>query len=114
VATESADPDSVLACYERLLDARRATRALQDGSLTLVRTGDPTVLGYRRDVTGSGALVLISFGPNPGVARIVEPAAGAVWRPVAGSHRDLPERLLPGARVHLRPFEAIVAVTSDD
>lgn len=114
VATQAADPDSVLACYERLLAARRTTRALQDGSLTLVRTGDPTVLGYRRDVAGSGALVLISFGPNPGVARIVEPVAGAVWRAVAGSHRDLPERLLPGARIHLRPFEAIVAVTSDD
>ncbi|HET7169012.1 MAG TPA: alpha-amylase family glycosyl hydrolase [Candidatus Limnocylindrales bacterium] len=111
VAVQRADPDSVLACYQRLIAARNGLASLQDGSLTMVRTGDPDVLGYRRRGSGSDVLVLIGFADHDHHPRIPRPHGGSGgWRPVVGSHRDLPDRLTPGSPTTLRPHEAIVAV----
>ncbi|HZC33806.1 MAG TPA: alpha-amylase family glycosyl hydrolase, partial [Candidatus Bathyarchaeia archaeon] len=113
VAAESADPDSVLSCYRRMLSVRRRYRSLQDGEIALLRSiGDPTVLGYRRTGDGPEALVLIAFGPGSAVVSVPEPERGRVWRPVVGTHLDLPDALRPGTRVTLRPFEAVVSVAS--
>jgi alpha-glucosidase len=109
VETEMADPDSVLACYRRVLGARHALPSLQDGSLHLVRTTHPDVLGYRRRGSGDEVLVLIGFGAEPMTTTV--PRAGTHgWRPVAGTHRDRFVDLPDGAALTLRPFEAVVAV----
>jgi alpha-glucosidase len=109
VATQSDDPDSVLSCYRRVLAARRATRSLQDGALRLVRTDDPTVLGYRRVGPGPEALVLIAFGPGEATVTVPRRPGRGAWHVLTGSHRDRTGELSPGARLTLRPFEAVVA-----
>jgi alpha-glucosidase len=110
VRTESADPGSVLATYRRVLDARRSIRPLQDGALTLTRTGDPAILGFRRHGRWGEALVLVSFAPAASVTRVPRPAGGGRWRTVAGTHLDLPEAFGTDSTVRLRPYEGIIAV----
>jgi alpha-glucosidase len=114
VAVQAADPDSVLACYRRVLAARRATRVLQDGDLALVRTTDPTVLGYRRFGADPEALVLLAFGPEAGTTTVPQPGRGRVWRPLVGTHLDRSEPLVPGSSVTLRPYEGLIAVAARD
>jgi alpha-glucosidase len=109
VKTEMADPDSVLACYRRVMRARHAQPSLQDGSLHLVRTTHPDVLAYRRRGSGDEVLVLIGFGADPMMTTV--PRAGTHgWRPVAGTHPDRVADMPAGEPVTLRPFEAVVAV----
>ncbi len=94
VAVQSRDPDSVLACYRRLLAARRALPSLQDGALRLVAVDDPSVLAFRRVGSGQEVLVLAAFGADGATVRIPRPSGGGQWHPVVGTHLDLPERLL--------------------
>jgi alpha-glucosidase len=107
VAAQLADPDSVLACYRRALAARAAEASLQDGSIALLRTGDPDVVAYRRSGSGRDVLVLVAFGSAGATVRLPRRGARA-WRPVAGTHRDRQDPIRPGDPVVLRPFEAIV------
>jgi glycosidase len=110
VATQSHEPGSLLRTYRRILAVRRSTRSLQDGAMSLTRTGDPTVLGYRRHGPGGEALILVSFGPGAGAAHVPRPGGGTRWRPIAGTHLDLPEPCRGGSTVCLRPYEGIIAV----
>jgi alpha-glucosidase len=110
VARQRDDPDSVLACYRRIIAARRATPSLQDGDLSLVRLDDPDVLGFRRHGSGPEALVVVGFAARRHDVRLPQPLRGGSWRPIVGTHQDLPERLDPGVAAVLRPYEGIVAV----
>jgi alpha-glucosidase len=110
VRTESGDPGSVLETYRRILGARRSIRPLQDGALTLTRTGDPTILGFRRHGPGGEALILVSFGPGAGIAHVMRPIRGNRWRPVVGTHLDLPEAFDKTSTLRLRAYEGIIAV----
>ena len=113
VETQSLDPDSVLACYRRLLAARRMTPSLQDGRLRLVPTADPDVLAYRRLGSGPDVLVAIAFGADGGAVRLSRLARGGRWRVLVGTHRDLPH--IPGSAqsVALRGYEGLVLVAAD-
>jgi alpha-glucosidase len=110
VATQRADPDSVLACYRRLLAARDGQPSLQDGALRLVDAGDPTVLAYRRIGSGEEVLVLVAFDRGGASVRVPAPRGGGAWRPLVGTHRDLPGRIAARATHQLRPFEGLVLV----
>jgi alpha-glucosidase len=110
VASESGDPSSVLATYQRILAARRSLRTLQDGAMSLTRTGDPSVLGYRRHGPAGESLILVAFGPGSARPHLPRPTHGGHWRPVVGTHLDLPESLPAGGAVDLRPYEGIIAV----
>jgi alpha-glucosidase len=112
VATQREDPDSVLACYGRLIQARGEQPSLQDGALQLVDAGDPSVLAYRRAGSGPEALVLIAFEADGATITIPAPAEGETWQPIAGTHRDLPGELRSGGAQRLRGYEAIVAVAT--
>jgi glycosidase len=114
VASQVADPDSVLSCYRRILAVRRESTALQVGSLGLLRTVDPTVLGYRRVASDSEALVLIAFGPDEASVTLPGPRRARRWQAMTGTHRDRTEEFAAGARLTLRPFEAIVAMATAD
>lgn len=110
VATQLGDPDSVLACYRRLLAARRSLPSVQDGTLEVVSAQASSILAYRRSGSGPDVLTLIAFGPDATDGRVPVARHGGRWRPVVGTHRDLPGPLQPGARIRLRAFEGIVAV----
>jgi hypothetical protein len=36
------------------------------------------------------------------------PFVGGVWRSLVGTHRELPESIVPGIEHRLRPFEGLV------
>lgn len=112
VEAQAADPDSVLACYRRVLGARRRLRALQDGRLRLVRGSDPEVLAYRRSGEWPDALIGIDLGRTGGELRLPRLRSGA-WRPVVGTHVDLPEVDADAGRLRLRPSEGIVLEVAD-
>jgi alpha-glucosidase len=108
VAAQRRDPDSVLACYQRLLAARREQASLRDGSLELVTVGDRTVLAYRRRGSGPEILVVVAFDRRGAEVRLPRPEAGGGWRAVAGTHRDPPRPVESPGRLALRPFEGLV------
>ncbi|HEX5147726.1 MAG TPA: alpha-amylase family glycosyl hydrolase [Candidatus Limnocylindrales bacterium] len=110
VAAQRADPDSVLACYRRLLAARSRQPSLQDGALDLVDVGDPTVLAYRRRGSGDEVLVLVAFDRRGASVRVPPPRLRGTWRPIVGTHRELPAGVGSASPHRLRPFEGLVLV----
>jgi len=113
VETQWLDPDSVLACYRRLLAARQMTPSLQDGRLRLVPTADPDVLAYGRLGSGPDVLAAIAFGADGGAVRLPRLARGRRWRELVGTHRDLPSIAGSGQSVALRGYEGMVFVAAD-
>src|SRR6476469_10084362 len=107
VASEAADEDSVLACYRRLLRVRAVTPSLQDGAISLVRIGRPDVLAYRRRGSGPEVLTVIAFGRAGATVTVPPAGAGLTWRPVVGTHHDLPDTT-PGRALALRGYEGVV------
>ena len=110
VAAQDRDPTSVLACYRRVIAARRACRALQDGSLTLVRGLPADVLAYRRRAAGpvaGEALVIVAFGPAGVELEIPRPRGGGGWQVLVGSH-VVPSAPDHARRIAVRPYEAVV------
>jgi alpha-glucosidase len=110
VAAQLADPDSVLACYRRVLAARRDLPSLQDGSLALVRLARPDVVAYRRIGSGSEVLVLVSFSADEAQVGLPRPRAARGWRVCAGSHRVPAEPAEFGRSITLRGDEAVILV----
>jgi alpha-glucosidase len=117
VASETADPGSVLQVYHRLIRARRATRALQDGELHLMRGLRPDVLGYRRTspadgasgAAGASAAVLVAFGPDGAEVRLPRPPRGR-WHVLVGTAVQPPTPTDDGGRITLGPLEGVVLV----
>jgi len=60
VQTESADPDSLLNWYRRLIALRRSSAALSSGRTVMLDRSNSGVLSYAR-VAGDGASVLVSL-----------------------------------------------------
>ncbi|HEX5824174.1 MAG TPA: alpha-glucosidase C-terminal domain-containing protein [Candidatus Limnocylindrales bacterium] len=109
VATELADPGSVLATYRRLLGTRRRLRPLQVGSLRRVASGDRDVLAWIRATAGEEVLVAVNF-TNRMIRTTLEADAGpGPWLPVAGSHPDPGPPIDADRIVTLRPFDAVIA-----
>ena len=111
VATEASDPDSVLACYRRLLAFRRGSAALRSGSMTRLDSGTADVLAWTREHDGERLLVLVSF---VGEARTVDVGrlTGSVdWTTRIGTRRE-PTRPDAGGRLTLEPDEGLVLEAS--
>jgi alpha-glucosidase len=109
VAAQSADSQSVLSFYRRLLWLRREMSALRAGSQELVDTGKPDVLAYTRRAADGGAFVALNFASRP--ARVVVPPAGlgTSWRISLSTHPRTAEEALQGEAT-LAPLEALIAV----
>jgi len=106
VRAERADPDSVLACYRRLIAARKASQSLQVGPLTLLAPAHPTVVAYRRGEGPDAVVVAINTAPEVAEVRVDDLAPVGVLTPIVGTRLDLPAPVGPGGVVALRPFEA--------
>lgn len=61
VATEQANPDSVLNFYKRLIALRRKNAALREGQYIALNETDPNVLAYVRKSGDSAALVVLNL-----------------------------------------------------
>ena len=112
VATESADPQSLLNWYKRLIALRRSSAALRDGRTMMLDASNPHVLTYARTAPG-GETVLVSL--NMSAERQTIPLGLAA----AGLHGTQLRTLLASPapvtaaaadrRVTLEPFAAWVA-----
>ncbi len=80
VASESAEPGSLLSRYRNLVRVRHASAALRSGDLAVVRSV-PAVLAYVR--RGGGDTVLVAHNLGPGEAEVAVPdLAGASGEPL--------------------------------
>lgn len=61
VQTESADPDSLLNWYKKLIALRRANPALHDGGFAMLETASPDVLAYVRTPPKGSAPVVVAI-----------------------------------------------------
>ncbi len=109
VAIETADPRSVLACYRRLIRARRTRRALRAGSFGWVAQDQPDVLGWIRGEGPGAVLAFVNFSTDERNVTWVPPGGGSDWRPLAGTDPEPPR---PGSdsSVRLRGLEAALFV----
>jgi len=106
VATQAADPGSVLSTYRRLIALRRTREALRSGTLRLVDTGTPDVLAWYREAPGERLLVVVNFADEPRDTAVVA-VDDPICRPIGGSHVD-PSAPVRGSSLSLRPLEAVV------
>ena len=107
VATQSRDPDSILACYRRLLAFRRGAAALRRGAMTRLDSGTPDVLAWTRTTTTQHLLVAVNFAGEPRSIDVAATGGGGPWTPRVGTHRD-PSTPAADGRLDLRPDEAII------
>jgi alpha-glucosidase len=70
VQSESADPQSLLNWYRRLIALRRSNAALRDGRMVMLDRGNPSVLSYAR-VADSGETVVVLLNMSPDTQRVV-------------------------------------------
>ena len=73
VASQEADPDSLLNLYRALLRLRRMLPALHGGSLTLLDGLPGTVLGYVRREDSQSVTTLLNFSPRETVVKLDAP-----------------------------------------
>jgi alpha-glucosidase len=105
VADQSRDPNSVLACYRRLIAARRDSPALSGGSFKWLAVDTHGVLAWRRIAGSNEAVVVLNVEDHP-VELDVD--FGRPFRGVVGTHLGRPDLPNQRGRVHLAPLEGIV------
>jgi len=86
VAVETADPNSLLATYRSLIQARNQHAALRVGDLFLPQSGSATVLASLRVSHTETVLSVINLGPDPVTAFSLSLAAG----PLKGHYQAAP------------------------
>ena len=110
VEAQSRDPDSVLACYRRLLAARKSLPALRRGSLRRLPTDDPDILGWERTDGDATAAILVNFATHERRVNWADPADGSAgWRTVVGTGAE-PATPDASGELVLRGLEGIVLV----
>ena len=90
VATEAADPDSLLSTYRSLVSLRTAHPALASGDWIPVDAAAPSVVAYLRHLAGQSLLVVANVGDAP----VAVPGISLEAGPLCGS---LSPRVIHGA-----------------
>jgi alpha-glucosidase len=88
VASQAADPGSVLSFYRRLIWLRRAAPALRRGTLTLLDPLADDALGFLRQADGQTALVLLAFEGRGARAALPRSPSGRTWRVAVSTHHE--------------------------
>ena len=114
VQSETAEPDSLLNWYARLIALRRSNEALRDGGLAMLDVTNPDVLSFVR-VAGNNrgaTIVALNLSGEPRTALLDLGGlgiAGAVLRPLAATYdAPLNSYQIPGA-IELPPYAVLVA-----
>jgi alpha-glucosidase len=76
VATETADPHSLLAFYRKLLELRRDEPALRDGEYVPLNPQDPNVFAFVRRFKGEAVLVVLNMSGAPQFVKLDLAEAG--------------------------------------
>jgi alpha-glucosidase len=104
VARQSAQPDSVLATYRRMVWLRRRTPALQVGGFEWVVRGAGGLLVYRRTTPTERVVVAINVRRR---SASVPPPPGVSWEPLLTTAGASSRPIEPGP-MRLGPHEAVV------
>ena len=111
VATESADPSSLLNLYRRLNALRASNEALREGEYVPLAADDPNVLAYLRRSRDSAVLVVLNM--SAGAQTLRAPLAGQGVQARAGQVLIGTVRAAHTAvaldAIALQPFEVVVA-----
>jgi len=107
VARQQDDPESVLACYRRVIAYRRTVAALQRGTMTRVGAEVDDVIAWVREAGAERLLVVVSFVGEPRTLDLAAIAGGSRWVARVGTHRD-PAAPDARGRLTLRPDEAVI------
>ena len=105
VQTESADPNSLLNWYKKLIELRRTNPALHDGGFVMLEKSNPAVLSWvRTPPQGAAAavLVMMNLSPQPQTVSVDLKSAG-----VAGSSA----KTLASSDASLGPVTSLDKVT---
>ena len=107
VATESADPSSVLNLYKAVLALRHDNPAVRDGSYVPLNESDPNVMSYLRQAGKQAVLVVINMSDSTRTASFdltPQGLPGATAQPLVTSAAsgDL-------QAVHLQPYGVFIA-----
>ena len=99
VASQRGDPASLLRWTRKLITLRRSEPALRNGTMTLLETGSPEVLAWRRGSGARSVLVAINMGPGTETLAMAggSPVTLTATDPAAGPDRA-------GRRIVLPPF----------
>ncbi|MEX0614196.1 MAG: alpha-amylase family glycosyl hydrolase [Pirellulales bacterium] len=111
VEQQTADPDSMLTLYRRLIEFRRRAPALSIGSyFPVLEQGD--LLSYRRQFdTARRYLIILNFGSEPAVFHNpAVPQRGAI---ALSTHLDREAEAFDG-RIALRGDEGVIIELTDD
>jgi alpha-glucosidase len=84
VASENADPNSILNFYKQLTKLRTQEKALADGAYIPLNESDPDVLSYLRQEKESTILVAVNMSPNEKVAHFKLESYGVKGTKAAG------------------------------
>jgi alpha-glucosidase len=107
VETESADPQSLLNWYKRLIALRAEQPTLRDGTMTMIDTDNADVLAWQRTAPGGQrVIVAINMAGHPAAVRV----AGGSFTTLASSDPAL-GGVQRGPAVTLPAFASWVAAT---
>jgi alpha-glucosidase len=109
VAAEARDPKSVLACYRRLLRARRRTAALRAGSLRRLAVDDRDVLAWQRGSGAEAVLIVVNFATEERHVTWSGADDASTWRPLVGTSTH-PAQPTAADAIVLRGLEGVVLV----
>ena len=74
VDTEKADPNSLLNWYKALIQLKKTNRAFAEGADTMLDTGNPSVLSWKRQSAGGPPVVVaVNFTADPQTVSLVGP-----------------------------------------
>jgi alpha-glucosidase len=110
VATQDADPGSVLNAYRRLMWLRRRHPALQVGTYRQVPTRSRDVLVYERAAADETIIVALNFGS---VERSFGIRTSRRWRMLFDTHAPAAAespQISEGGELTLRPRQAVVLI----
>jgi alpha-glucosidase len=110
VAAQSADPDSILGYYRRLLRYRKSSAVLRHGGYEEIGQ-DPHLLAYRRSRAGQAVVVALNMSAEPRTLRLPSDLARATLRAVVAS--AAPSAPAVAGELRLPPYAAIVLEVSE-
>jgi alpha-glucosidase len=108
VATESADPKSVLNWYRHLIRLRRSDPAFYDGDYVALNETDPHVLSYLRKSPKDTAVVVLNMSAEPQTVALDRSKVGGAKGKVLLSTGN-PGNSLDLTKIALEPYGVVIA-----
>lgn len=107
VATQNADPKSMLNWYRALIRLRRENPAIYEGSYTVLNETDPNVVSYARRTSGRTVIVALNMSARPQAVSFTGAKLGAKSARVVLGTRASGTVTLDS--VELEPFGVVIA-----